>query len=139
MLTFANRLAFSTSNYTKILKQGLELTKFKLSLLNGIVTIGAYSLYSTPFSCIPLLISSVALSMSTQALNQYIEVELDKKMLRTSQRPLVKGLNPNIALGTGIGLGVAGFAGLMAYNPLTAGIGASIWLSYLFIYTKMKQ
>lgn len=60
-------------------------------------------------------------------------------MLRTSQRPLVKGVNPNIALGLGIGLGAAGLAGMMAYNPLTAGIGATIWGSYLFIYTKMKQ
>lgn len=77
--------------------------------------------------------------MSTQALNQYIEVELDRKMLRTSQRPLVKGLNPKIALGLGAGLGALGMVGLMSYNGLTAGIGATIWASYLFIYTKMKQ
>lgn len=31
-----------------------------------------------------------------------------------------------------------GMAGLYAYNPLTAMIGASIWGSYLFIYTRMK-
>jgi heme O synthase-like polyprenyltransferase len=60
-------------------------------------------------------------------------------MVRTSQRPLVKGLNPNIALGVGIGLGGLGIAGLMSYSVLTAGIGAAIWASYLFIYTKMKQ
>lgn len=72
MLKFASKAIFSTLANNKILKQGLELTKFKLSVLNGIVTIGAYSLYSTPVSCIPLFIYSVALSMSTQALNQYI-------------------------------------------------------------------
>lgn len=60
-------------------------------------------------------------------------------MLRTSQRPLVKGVNPNIALGLGIGLGAAGMIGLANYNYLTASIGASIWASYLFIYTRMKQ
>lgn len=60
-------------------------------------------------------------------------------MLRTSQRPLVKGLNPKIALGIGAGLGALGMAGLMSYNSLAAGIGASIWFSYLFVYTKMKQ
>lgn len=139
MLTFASKAIFSTFLNNKIIKQGLELTKFKLSLLNGIVTIGAYSLYPTAFSCLPLLASSVVLSMSTQALNQYIEVELDRKMLRTSQRPLVKGVNPNIALSLGAGLGAAGLAGLFSYNPLTAGIGASIWVSYLFLYTRMKQ
>lgn len=60
-------------------------------------------------------------------------------MLRTSQRPLVKGLDPRIALGVGIGFGALGMIGLMSYNSLAAGIGASIWISYLFIYTKMKQ
>lgn len=130
---------FSTFSKNKILKQGLELTKFKLSLLNGIVTIGAYSLYPAAASCLPLLASSVALSMSTQALNQYIEIEFDKKMLRTSQRPLVLGLNPKIALGLGVGLGLSGISGLYWYNPLTAAIGASIWFSYLFIYTRMKS
>lgn len=139
MLSFSGKAVFSSTQLKKIVKQSLELTKFKLSLLNGIVTIGSYSLYPAAHSCLPLLVASVALSMSTQALNQYIEVELDRKMLRTSQRPLVKGLNPKIALGLGVGLGGLGLAGLYAYNPLTAGIGAAIWGSYLFIYTKMKQ
>jgi heme O synthase-like polyprenyltransferase len=74
MLTNRGKTFITALYENKVLKQGLELTKFKLSLLNGIVTIGAYSLYPTPFSCIPLLASSVALSMSTQTLNQYIEV-----------------------------------------------------------------
>lgn len=59
--------------------------------------------------------------------------------MRTSQRPLVLGVNPNIALGLGISLGTAGLLGLMSYNPLAAAIGASVWFSYLFIYTRMKQ
>ena len=59
-------------------------------------------------------------------------------MLRTSQRPLVLGVNPKIALGLGIGFGITGMTGLMSYNMLTAAIGASVWFSYLFIYTRMK-
>ncbi len=58
----------------KALKAINQLTKFKLSVLNGIVTAASYSIYVVSPSCIPLFISSVALSMSTQALNQYIEV-----------------------------------------------------------------
>ena len=77
--------------------------------------------------------------MSTQALNQYIEVEYDKKMIRTCQRPLVQGVNPKIALATGIGLGSIGMIGLYSYNALTAGIGGAIWLGYLGVYTKMKR
>lgn len=56
------------------MKKYMELTKFKLSVLNGIVTVASYSMYATPISPIPLFVSSVALSMSTQALNQYIEI-----------------------------------------------------------------
>lgn len=56
-------------------------------------------------------------------------------MLRTSQRPLVKGLNPKIALGLGAGLGSLGMLGLWSYSPLTAAMGAAIWGSYLFMYT----
>ena len=95
-------------------------------------------MYATAVSPLPLFLSSIALSMSTQTLNQYIEVEYDRKMLRTSQRPLVLGLNPNFALLNGIGLGLVGLGGLYSYNPMTAAIGAVIWSSYLFIYTKMK-
>lgn len=58
----------------KALKAINQLTKFKLSVLNGIVTVASYSIYATSVSCVPLFISSVALSMSTQALNQYIEI-----------------------------------------------------------------
>lgn len=65
---------FAIPALPKILRQISELTKFKLSVLNGLVTVASYSLYSTPLSCIPLFASSVALSMSTQALNQFIEI-----------------------------------------------------------------
>lgn len=60
-------------------------------------------------------------------------------MIRTSQRPLVLGVDPNFALATGITFGLAGIAGLYSYNTLTAAIGASVWFSYLFIYTRMKS
>jgi heme O synthase-like polyprenyltransferase len=60
-------------------------------------------------------------------------------MARTSQRPLVLGMNPNVALISGISLGSLGLFGLYCYNPLTAILGGTIWASYLFIYTKMKS
>ena len=77
--------------------------------------------------------------MSTQSLNQYIEVEYDRKMLRTSQRPLVLGTPKKYALYNGIGLGILGMMGLYSYSPMTAAIGAAIWGGYLFVYTKMKR
>jgi len=61
-------------------------------------------------------------------------------MVRTSQRPLVKGvLQPHHALKIGACLGLIGMAGLLSYNPLTAVLGASTWGGYLFLYTRMKR
>lgn len=56
----------------KSLRRYFELTKFKLSVLNGIVAAASFSLYPTALPLFPLFASSVALSMSTQALNQYL-------------------------------------------------------------------
>jgi protoheme IX farnesyltransferase len=120
------------------IRKYFDLTKFKLSVLNGIVTVASYSLYATTLPAFPLFASSVALSMSTQALNQYIEIEFDRKMKRTCQRPLVLGMNPKYALLNGVGLGLAGIAGLYSYSPMTAALGGVIWAGYLFVYTKMK-
>lgn len=39
----------------------------------------------------------------------------------------------------GAGLGTVGIAGLACYNTTTAAIGAGIWASYLFLYTRMKS
>lgn len=60
-------------------------------------------------------------------------------MVRTSQRPLVLGVDPKYALYNGIGLGLLGIGGLYTYNSLTAIIGTSIWVGYLFIYTRLKR
>lgn len=59
-------------------------------------------------------------------------------MLRTSQRPLVLGMDPRYALLCGASLGSLGIFGLWSYNPLTAAMGAAIWAGYLFVYTKLK-
>lgn len=60
-------------------------------------------------------------------------------MKRTCQRPLVLGTHPNWALFNGVGLGAAGIFGLFQYNPMAAVLGATIWVGYLFIYTRMKR
>ena len=127
-----------SSSLLKAFRKYSELTKLKLSVLNGIVTVASFGMYATTVSPLPLFLSSIALSMSTQTLNQYIEVEYDRKMQRTSQRPLVLGLNPNYALLNGGVLGALGMMGIYSYGTLPAAIGAAIWGGYLFVYTRMK-
>lgn len=61
-------------------------------------------------------------------------------MIRTSQRPLVKGsITPNQALGIGGVLGILGISGILSYNVMAGVMGGAIWAGYLFLYTYMKR
>jgi protoheme IX farnesyltransferase len=124
----------------KTVKSLSELTKFKLSVLNSIVTVSAYCLYPVSVSCVPLFVSSLALSMSTQVLNQCMEIPYDKLMMRTCQRPMVQNVfGKPFALALGTTLGALGLYGLNMYNFKAAVIGGVIWFSYLAIYTQLKR
>lgn len=77
----------------------------------------------------------------TSALNQYLERELDAKMLRTKNRPLPAGRIPPVnALAFGVIIAIAGIL-LLAWrvNTLTALLAALTLTSYVFLYTPLKQ
>jgi protoheme IX farnesyltransferase len=80
-------------------------------------------------------------SGGTLALNQYLERELDARMLRTKERPLPEGrLRPGEALGFGVVVTVSGLLYLtLLVNPLSGLITAISVGSYLFLYTPLKQ
>jgi protoheme IX farnesyltransferase len=81
------------------------------------------------------------IASGTAALNQWYEREADRKMRRTAGRPLPSGkLLAGRALAFGIGLSIAGFLELwLGVNLLSAAIGLFTLMSYLFLYTPMKQ
>jgi protoheme IX farnesyltransferase len=81
------------------------------------------------------------IASGTAALNQWYEREADRKMRRTSDRPLPSGrLSAPRALAFGIALSIAGFADLwLGCNLLAAVLGALTLGSYLFLYTPLKQ
>ena len=81
------------------------------------------------------------IASGTAALNQWYEREADCKMRRTAGRPLPSGkLLAGRALAFGIGLSIAGFLELwLGVNLLSAAIGLFTLMSYLFLYTPMKQ
>jgi len=94
--------------------------------------------------CLSLLhtiIGTGLIASGTAALNQWYERDADRKMRRTSDRPLPAGrLSAPRALAFGAALAVAGFAELsLGVNLLSGLIGAFTLGSYLFIYTPMKQ
>ncbi len=79
-------------------------------------------------------------SSASSILNQYIEVELDAKMLRTKSRPLPnKKINRTTALCLGIILAVIGVFYLYAFvNLITSVISFLTIFSYVCIYTPSK-
>ena len=87
------------------------------------------------------IIGTGLIASGTAALNQWYEREADAKMKRTQARPLPSGrIAAGKALVFAIFISVAGFVELYARaNPLAAWIGLFTLLSYLFVYTPLKQ
>lgn len=75
------------------------------------------------------------------ALNEVWERDVDARMRRTRDRPLPAGrLTPRAALLFGALISLAGLALLAgAVNPTAAAAAAAGWISYLFVYTPLKQ
>ena len=87
------------------------------------------------------VIGTGLIASGTAALNQWYERVADGKMKRTWNRPLPSGrLDANKALAFAILISLLGFVELwLGANALTALLGLFTLLSYLFIYTPLKQ
>ncbi len=88
----------------------------------------------------PVLATLIGGSLSAggaNALNNYVDRDIDQIMKRTRTRPLARHeVPPSSALVFGIALGVAGFAWLWATtNLLAASIATAALLFYVFVYT----
>jgi protoheme IX farnesyltransferase len=81
------------------------------------------------------------IASGTAALNQWYEREADAQMKRTQARPLPSGrLSARRALAFAIVISMIGFTELfLGVNALTGWLGLFTLLSYLFIYTPLKQ
>ncbi len=81
------------------------------------------------------------LSSGTSTLNQFLERESDKLMRRTMRRPLPVGkLSATAALMFGLLTASLGEAYLaLVVNPLTAWLGLAALVSYVLMYTPLKQ
>jgi protoheme IX farnesyltransferase len=87
------------------------------------------------------IIGTGLIASGTAALNQWVERKADGMMRRTQARPLPAGrLEPGRALVFAIAISLAGFVELwFGANPLAALLGLFTLLTYLFIYTPLKQ
>ena len=74
---------------------------------------------------------------SANALNNFLDRDIDRLMSRTSRRPTASAeVSPRGALALGVGLGVAGFAWLaLLVNVVAALLATFAILFYVFVYT----
>ena len=123
----------------------LELTKPRITLLILICTaVGYWFACGASFHWTVLahaLLGTALLASGTSALNQWYEVDSDAKMRRTRQRPLPSGrMKRRNGLAFGLSLSVAGFVDLwFGTNALAAALGLFTLLTYLLLYTPLKQ
>jgi protoheme IX farnesyltransferase len=122
----------------------LELTKPRITFLIVLTSAAGFGLGARGSVDYVALLSALfgiaLLSSGIATLNQYAERDLDGLMRRTANRPLPSGkLLPweALAFGTGLSL-VAEVYLLVMVNPLSALLGLTVIVGYLFAYTPLK-
>lgn len=119
----------------------LALTKPRIIELLLITTVPAMVLadggWPGTWLVIATLIGGTLSAGGANALNSYLDRDIDEVMRRTRRRPLARhAVPPTNALVFGVLLGVAGFAWLWwATNLLAAAISTGALLFYVFVYT----
>jgi heme o synthase len=126
----------------------VTLTKPRITLMVVITTLGGLFLarraQGASFS--PWIVAWAVLGTSlvvagANALNMYIEREIDGRMTRTQNRPLPAGrMSARVALWFGVALSAVSVPILaIGVNPLTALLAVLANVSYVLAYTPMKQ
>ncbi len=119
----------------------VALTKPRIIELLLITTVPAMVLaageWPGAWILVTTLIGGTLSAAGANALNCYVDRDIDEVMRRTKGRPLARHeVPPRNALVFGICLGVAGFAWLWATtNLLAASIATAALLFYVFVYT----
>jgi protoheme IX farnesyltransferase len=122
----------------------IELTKPGITRMVVLTSAVGFFLASPRLDLAALLhaLFGIALAASgCNAVNQYVERDLDARMYRTRQRPLPSGrVSAQNAFVFSWGLFATGLAYLLVFtNPLTAVLVASTLISYIFVYTPLKR
>lgn len=123
-----------------MIKQYLQVTKPGIIFGNLISVVGDSCSLPKGASTILFLATLVGVSLvvaSGCVFNNYIDRDIDKKMERTKNRVLVKGLiAPSVTLVYATVLGIAGFALLyIAANPLAMWLAVMGFVVYVGVYS----
>ncbi len=140
------------SNQEIIIEQELKTTskvqdyvmllKLRLSFLVVLSAISGYFFAGGSFCLdfIYLVIGGFSITGSSNAFNQIIEQDIDKKMSRTINRPLPTGrMSTTEAMLAAISFGLLGLILLYQINLYSALLGLLSLVMYVVIYTPLKQ
>ena len=124
-----------------VLRAYVALTKPRIISLLVFTALGGMFLASRgvpdPLLTIIVLSGGALAAGGANALNHYLDRDIDRLMRRTATRPVVSGdIPPMNAMWFGIALNVVAFA-ILAWlvNPLSAALTLSATLFYVFVYT----
>ncbi len=140
----AREAALPASTVRARLSAYVELTKPRITVLIVLTSAAGFCLGSRGAVDYLLLthamIGIALLSSGLATLNQFMERDLDALMRRTEKRPLPTGrLLPFEALWFGLALTLTAEVYLASFvNLLTAGLGLTIIVGYLLLYTPLK-
>lgn len=130
------------------LKTYIEFSKFRLSFLVVVSAVLTYLFAASTFyiewdyvDMLCLIFGGFLVTAGSNGLNQVIEIDLDKLMDRTKNRPLPSGrMTVNEGL---IVSGLLGFVGVLilwkGMNQLSGILGLFALVSYALIYTPLKR
>src|SRR6185295_19190276 len=118
----------------------LELTKPRITLMVLVTTLVGFYMGSEGGIRMMVLLNTILgtalVAVGASSLNQYLERDLDARMLRTRTRPLPEGrLLPNEALIFSVALAATGVTYLSVFvNGITGALGALTLAAYIFVY-----
>src|SRR5579863_8088431 len=123
----------------------LELTKPRITILILICTAVGYFFGRRDLFHLSVLVhvlfGTALMASGTSALNQWYEADSDAKMRRTRKRPIAAGrMKRSWGFLFGLLLSASGFVDLwFGANALAAALGLFTLVSYLVVYTPLKQ
>ncbi len=120
------------------------LFKLKLSLTVLMSSLFAYAIVAgAAFDCTTfglLMLGGAGITFSANAFNELLEKEYDALMVRTSNRPLVKGsMTPSMVILLAGLMALFGTCMLSCISPTVGFLGLISLVLYAFIYTPLKR
>ena len=130
----------------QMVRDVLDLTKARVMVLVLVTTVAGFFLATNAgapmavWLLVHTMLATALLGGGGAALNQYLEYDRDRRMARTSGRPLPSGrMSPRAAWLIGTSLAIGGVVYLLAATtPLAALVAAVTVILYGFVYTPLK-